>query len=84
MREFAEAVVADRVAWMEENDETPVDVVEEMAKRGLMGVCVPQAYGGTELGNLARMIVIEEIGRVSAACAFFLQVFHLGIAPIVG
>lgn len=83
VRELAESVVADRVAWMEENDETPVDVVEEMAERGLMGVCVPQEYGGTGLGNLARMIVIEEIGRVSAACAFFLQIFHLGIAPIV-
>jgi alkylation response protein AidB-like acyl-CoA dehydrogenase len=83
VREFAETVVADRVAWMEENDETPMDVVAEMAKRGLMGVCVPKAYGGTELGSLARMIVLEEIGRVSAACGFFLENFHLGIAPIV-
>jgi alkylation response protein AidB-like acyl-CoA dehydrogenase len=48
-----------------------------------MGVCIPQEYGGTELGNLARMIMMEEIGRVSAACAFFLQIFHLGIDPIV-
>jgi alkylation response protein AidB-like acyl-CoA dehydrogenase len=82
-REFAEQTVAPRVAWMEETDETPVDVVEGMAKLGLLGVCIPQEYGGTGLGNLARMIILEEIGRASAACAFFLQIFHLGIDPIV-
>jgi alkylation response protein AidB-like acyl-CoA dehydrogenase len=82
-REFAERVVAPRVEWMEETDETPMDVVRGMADLGLLGVCIPQEFGGTGLGNLARMIILEEIGRVSAACAFFLQIFHLGIDPIV-
>lgn len=83
VREFAESVVAKRVEWMEETDETPMDVVQEMAKLGLIGMCIPRDYGGTGMGNLDRMIVLEEISRVSAACAFFLQIFHLGIAPIV-
>jgi alkylation response protein AidB-like acyl-CoA dehydrogenase len=82
-REFAESVIAPRVQWMEEMSETPMDVVQEMGKLGLMGVCVPQAYGGTGLGSVARMIVLEEIGRVSAACAFLLQCLHLSIDPIV-
>ena len=68
-REFAESAVSPHV--------------QEMAKMGLMGVCVPREFGGTELGNLARTIMLEEIGRVSAASAFFLQIFHLGIDPIV-
>lgn len=83
VREFAEAVIAPKVQWMEEHHETPMDIVQEMGKLGLMGVCIPQEYGGTGLGNLARMIMLEEIGRISAACAFFLQIFHLGIDPIV-
>ena len=82
-REFAEQVVAPRIEWMEETDKTPMDVVQGMAKLGLLGVCIPQEYGGTGLGNLARMIILEEIGRASAACGFFLQIFHLGIDPIV-
>jgi alkylation response protein AidB-like acyl-CoA dehydrogenase len=83
VREFAESTIAPRVQWMEETDQTPMDVVAEMAKMGLMGVCVPQEYGGTGLGNLARTICLEEVSQVSAACGFFLQIFHLGIAPIV-
>ena len=83
VRDFAETVIAPRVQWMEETDQTPTDVIKEMARLGLMGVCIPQQYGGTGMGSVARTIVLEEIGRVSAACAFFLQIFHLGIEPIV-
>lgn len=83
VRDFADTVIAPRVQWMEETDQTPMDVVKEMAKLGLMGVCIPQQYGGTGMGSVARTIILEEIGRVSAACAFFLQIFHLGIEPIV-
>jgi alkylation response protein AidB-like acyl-CoA dehydrogenase len=83
VRDFAETVIAPRVQSMEDTDETPLDVVREMAALGLMGVCIPQQYGGVALGHVARMIILEEIARVSAACAFFLQIFHLGIEPIV-
>lgn len=82
-KEFAENKIAPRVEWMEKEDKTPMDVVEGMADLGWMGVCVPQEYEGSNLGNLARMIILEEVGRISAACAFFLQIFHLGIDPIV-
>ena len=82
-QDFAERVIRPRVRWMEETDDIPWDVIKEMGKRGFIGVCVPQEYGGTGQGHLARMIIVEEIGKISAACAFFLQIFHLGIAPIV-
>ncbi len=83
VREFAEAVIAPRVQGMEESGETPMDVIGELAKQGILGVCIPSEYGGTGMGSLARMIIMEEISRVSAAVAFMLQCIHLSIDPIV-
>jgi alkylation response protein AidB-like acyl-CoA dehydrogenase len=48
-----------------------------------MGVLIPPEYGGTGAGHIARIIILEEIGRVYAAMASTLQIFHLGQAPII-
>lgn len=83
VREFAEQVVQPRVEHMEETAEFPWDIVEEMADLGLMGIVVPEEYGGTGLGHVARLIALEQIGRVSAAVAVILQVHHLSLTPII-
>src|SRR3989337_903541 len=82
-REFAETVVLSHVQQMEDDHATPTGLVQEMAKMGMMGVCVPREFGGTGLGHLARTVMLEEVGRTSAASAFLLQICHLGIDPIV-
>jgi len=83
VREFAEGAIAPRVAPMEETDEVPWDLYREMAKQGYMGILIPKEYGGSALGHVARMILLEEVGRVSAAVAMALQIFHLGTSPII-
>lgn len=83
VREFAEGAIAPKVAHMEETDEVPWDIYKEMAKQMYMGILIPKEFGGTAFGNLARMIMLEEVGRVSAAVAMALQIFHLGTAPII-
>lgn len=82
-RDFTESVVAPRVAEMEETDEMPQAILQEMAGQGFMGVCVSQEWGGAGLGHAARLIILEEIGRVSAAVAMTLQVDQLGLGPLV-
>ena len=83
VREFAEGAIAPKVQHMEETDDIPWDLYREMSKQLYMGVLIPKEFGGTALGNLARMIMLEEVGRVSAAMAMALQIFHLGTVPIV-
>jgi len=83
IREFAEGAVALRIQKMEETDEVPWDLYREMAGQQYLGILIPREYGGTALGNLARMVMLEEVGRVSAANAMALQIFHLGTVPIV-
>ena len=68
---------------MEETDEVPWDLYKEMGRQQYMGILTPKEFGGSAMGHLARMIMLEEIGRVSAANAMAMQIFHLGIVPIV-
>ena len=83
VREFAEAEIKPKVQHMDETAEVPMDVIEKMAKLGFMGIMVPREFGGLGAGHIARTIMLEEIGRVSAAMSNTLQVIHLGISPIV-
>ena len=82
VREFAEGAVAPQVAQMEETDEVPWDLYREMGKQQYMGILIPKEFGGTAFGHLARIIMLEEVGRISAAMAMALQIFHLGSIPI--
>lgn len=83
VREFAEGVIAPRVAQMEETDEVPMDIIKEMGNMGLFGLEIPREYGGTGMGALARLIAIEEISRVSAAMGMAYQCFGLGMGGII-
>jgi alkylation response protein AidB-like acyl-CoA dehydrogenase len=81
-REFAETQVAPHVADMEKTGEVSQAVVKALSEADMMGLTIPEAYGGLELGYIARLIALEEISRVSVATAMMLQVFALGIDPI--
>lgn len=82
-REFAENRVAPFVAEMEKTGKVPPDLVKALAEAEMLAITIPEEYGGLGLGFVARMIALEEIGRVSVATAMMLQVFALGIDPIV-
>jgi len=82
-REFAETKVAPKIPEMEETGEVNEEVVKALAEAEMMAITIPEAYGGLGLGYVARLIALEEIGRVSGATAMMLQIFALGIEPIV-
>ncbi|MDD2317886.1 MAG: acyl-CoA dehydrogenase family protein [Desulfobacterales bacterium] len=82
-REFAENQVAPRVAEMEATGKVSEAVVRALAEAEMMALTIPEPFGGLGLGYTARMIALEEIGRISVATAMMLQVFALGIEPIL-
>jgi len=77
VREYAEKEIAPRKDEMEETGEFPVDLLPSMGEMGILGVITPEEYGGTGMGHLARIIVLEELGRVSPAIPMALQVHHM-------
>ena len=77
IREYAEKEITPHMDAMEETGEFPVELLKGMGAMGILGVITPTEYGGTGMGHLARIIVLEELGRVCPAIPMSLQVHHM-------
>ena len=67
VRDFAQAEIAPLAAQADRSDQFPMHLWRKMGELGVMGITVPEAYGGAGMGYLAHMIAMEEISRASAA-----------------
>jgi len=63
-RDFAQQYILPHVMEWDESQEFPVNVFKEMGKLGLMGVLVPEQYGGAGLGYFEYNAIIQEISKV--------------------
>lgn len=63
-REFAQKHIRPHVMEWDETQTFPLEVFKEMGKLGLMGVLVPEVYGGSGLGYYEYVTVIREIAKV--------------------
>ncbi|MGF1606862.1 MAG: isovaleryl-CoA dehydrogenase [Rhodothalassiaceae bacterium] len=64
---FAADKIAPRAAEIDATNTFPRDLWPQMGELGLLGITVPEDYGGAGLGYLAHCIVMEEISRASAS-----------------
>jgi isovaleryl-CoA dehydrogenase len=67
VRAFAEEQIAPRAAEIDRSDLFPADLWRKMGDLGVLGITVPEAYGGAGMGYLAHMVAMEEISRASAS-----------------
>src|SRR5678810_480770 len=63
-RDFAYQYIKPHVMEWDESQEFPVHVFKELGKLGMMGVLVPEKYGGAGLGYFEYKVIIEEISKV--------------------
>ncbi|NNU96996.1 acyl-CoA dehydrogenase [Anoxybacillus sp. EFIL] len=83
VREFAANEIAPFVERMERG-EFPRPILEKMAELGLMGITVPEQYGGAGMDFTSYIIAIHEISKVSAVVGVILSVHtSVGTNPIL-
>lgn len=84
VRDFARVVVSPRADEIDKSSEFPADLVRKAAELDLLGIVVPEAYGGAGLDHICFAILIEEIAAVSGTLAVILDVHtSVGTEPIV-
>jgi short-chain 2-methylacyl-CoA dehydrogenase len=83
VREFAQQRVAPVAEELDREGSFPYDLVAEMAELGLMGMTIPEEYGGGGADTLAYAIAVEELTRVDSSVAITMAAHHsLGTLPI--
>ncbi|KIL78703.1 acyl-CoA dehydrogenase [Bacillus badius] len=83
VRDFAESEIAPFVERMEMG-EFPRELIAKMAELGLMGITVPEQYGGSEMDFPSYIIAINELSKVSATIGVILSVHtSVGTNPIL-
>ncbi len=83
VRNFAENEVAKEVEAMKAN-QFPHQSIQKMGELGLMGIPIPEQYGGSGMDIVSYIIALHEISRISATLGVILSVHTtLGTMPIL-
>ncbi|HTS72493.1 MAG TPA: acyl-CoA dehydrogenase family protein, partial [Gaiellaceae bacterium] len=84
VREFAEGKVAPVAAELDREHRFPYELVAELAELGLMGMPVPEEYGGAGTDTLSYAIAVEELTRIDSSVAITMAAHtSLGTMPIL-
>ncbi len=67
VRDFGEKHIKPFMMDWDETQTLPVSTLKELGKLGLMGIVIPEAYGGSGFGYLEYVTALEELGKIDGA-----------------
>jgi len=73
-RDFAEKELAPRAARLDESGEFPWESLRKMGALGLLGLTVPEEYGGSLVDTVSYCLAIEEVARACASTSLIMAV----------
>ena len=82
-RDFADTAVAPRAAEIDASDRFPADLVSAAAARGLLGVTVPEAWGGAGRDHVCYALAVEAVAAASATLGAILVVSNSLVAEVL-
>ena len=83
VRKIAQDKVRPRARAIDATGEYPEDLFQEFKKADLLGLCIPEAYGGSGAGILGLTIAIEEVTKYSNVVGLMLLLTRLPTGPIM-
>lgn len=83
VRRLSQDKVKPRAREIDETGEYPQDIFEIFRDAGLLGLCIPEQYGGSGAGILGLTIAIEEVAKYSNTAALMLLLTRLPTGPIM-
>ena len=83
VRDFAEREIAPKAAEIDSKGTFPADIIKKMAELGLMGLPIPEEYGGSGADYTSYCLALEEITRACASTGITYEAhISLGCMPI--
>ena len=82
-KEFIKEEIAPNAAKWDADNFTDLAMMPKLGELGVLGVFVPEEYGGVGLGHTERVMALEEIARYSAGLAMMVFTHQLGMAAIL-
>jgi alkylation response protein AidB-like acyl-CoA dehydrogenase len=84
-RDFAQAEIEPHAAEWDREHRFPAELYPKLAELGLMGVCVPEEYGGAGADFVSYILVLEELSRADAGVGVTVAVHTSAVTlPILG
>lgn len=81
VREFAEAEIAPHASALDREERFPLDTFRKMGKLGLMGLPIPEEYGGAGADMVSYCLALEEIGRACGGTGLSYEA-HVSLACV--
>jgi alkylation response protein AidB-like acyl-CoA dehydrogenase len=83
IREFAEKEIEPKAKELDESGEFPFDTMKKLGEMGILGMVVPEKYGGSGYDTMSYSIAVEEISRVCGSTGITVAAHNsLGLYPI--
>ncbi len=83
IRDFAEKEIKPVAGELDQKGEFSTDLTLKMGRLGLLGINIPESYGGSGMDTLSYIIAVEELARIDGSQAATVAAHNsLGLAPI--
>jgi len=84
VRDFARREIIPKAAGYDQREEFPWEIIQRAASLGLLGILVPEGYGGAGMDYVSYVAILEELGRADASVALTVEAHNsLGVNHIL-
>jgi len=83
VRRLSQDKIKPRAREIDSSSEYPEDIFQAFKDAGLLGLCIPEAYGGAGAGILGLTVAIEEVTKYSNVTGLMLLLTRLPTGPIM-